>query len=111
MLLQPFIENSIEHGFKTKSERGKIDVRVYRKNGLLMLEVEDNGIGRNASEKLKGNERSHASLAMKITTERIVSLNKKSKKKINMEIIDLVDEFHKPSGTKVIFTLPVKEIV
>jgi len=110
MLLQPFIENSIEHGFKTKTERGKIDVRVYRQNGSLMLEVEDNGIGRIASEKLKDSVRGHASLAMAITAERIASLNKKSRKKIKLEIIDLVDEFQKPSGTKVIFTLPVKEL-
>jgi len=110
MLLQPFIENSIEHGFKTKSERGKIDVRIYRKNGSLMLEVEDNGIGRKASEKLKDKERSHASLAMAITAERIASLNRKSKKKIVLEIVDLMDEFQKPSGTRVVFTLPVREL-
>lgn len=46
-LLQPVIENAVEHGIQPLfgSRQGKIDVSVYEHNGLLCLKVTDNGIG------------------------------------------------------------------
>ena len=46
-LLQPVIENAVEHGIQPLfgSRQGKIDVSVYENNGLLCLRVTDNGIG------------------------------------------------------------------
>ncbi|CAN5687279.1 hypothetical protein BH11BAC1_BH11BAC1_29400 [soil metagenome] len=110
MLLQPFIENSIEHGFKNKEGKGKIDVRIYRNRDTLKLEVVDNGIGRLASEKMKDREGMHGSLAMSITRERIEALNRKSARKITLDILDLSNESNEPAGTKVIFALPMKEV-
>ena len=45
MLLQPIIENSIRHGLSPKVEGGVIVLRSARKDGRLLLEVEDNGVG------------------------------------------------------------------
>ena len=40
--LQPLIENAIKHGVATLLDQGRIRVRVYRRGGLALIEVEDN---------------------------------------------------------------------
>ncbi|WP_240420174.1 cache domain-containing sensor histidine kinase [Paenibacillus periandrae] len=43
--LQPLVENSIQHGFMEREQKGLITIRAYGKEGKLYLEVEDNGSG------------------------------------------------------------------
>jgi two-component system LytT family sensor kinase len=45
MLLQPIIENSLKHGLAPKIEGGKIQLRTSARNGRLLIEIEDNGVG------------------------------------------------------------------
>ena len=45
MLLQPIVENSIKHGLAAKIEKGQITIRTSSAGGLLVIEIEDNGIG------------------------------------------------------------------
>jgi two-component system LytT family sensor kinase len=45
LILQPIVENAIKHGISPRAAPGRIDIRVRRDNGLLQLEVEDNGRG------------------------------------------------------------------
>jgi len=45
LLLQPFIENSIEHGFKNKKEIGNIIINILRKEKYICFELIDNGKG------------------------------------------------------------------
>ena len=46
MLLQPFVENAIEHGFKNISYKGVIEVSIVQLNSRLMqFSITDNGIG------------------------------------------------------------------
>lgn len=57
--LQPLIENSIEHGFRTlKGRRAAIDVRAMEKDGYIFLTIEDNGVGFDA-EQAPPNEEGH----------------------------------------------------
>jgi len=126
MLAQPFIENAIEHGIKHKVGKGKIEIRIrrsthrlidasthrlidpstHRTPDPLIFEVEDDGIGRQkAQEILMQQDAKHKSLATVITRERIAALNRKSKKKITLEIIDLKDEKGLARGTLVRFKL------
>ncbi|WP_172195040.1 cache domain-containing sensor histidine kinase [Saccharibacillus qingshengii] len=51
--LQPLVENAIRHGVANLPARGEIGIRVYREDGRLTLEVEDNGIGMEQSRRLK----------------------------------------------------------
>ena len=44
-LLQPIVENAIKHGIAKRADAGRIDVRIYQKNGELHLCVHDNGPG------------------------------------------------------------------
>ena len=47
-MLQPLVENAIYHGIKYKEGKGTIEIRGFRKGGLIQLEVEDDGIGMDA---------------------------------------------------------------
>jgi two-component system LytT family sensor kinase len=45
MILQPMVENSIRHGIGPKVEGGTITLRTSRREGRLVIEVSDDGIG------------------------------------------------------------------
>jgi len=110
MLIQPFIENSIKHGFKNKKEKGFIKLTFTKTGNLLVCEIEDNGIGRKQSELIKRQSLStnHQSLGTQVTSERfeaLTSINKEA----GFTIIDLNDETGKACGTKVIVKIPFEE--
>jgi tetratricopeptide (TPR) repeat protein len=108
MLIQPFVENAIEHGIRHKEGKGHIYIRMRRAQNCTIFEVEDDGIGRQkAKEILMKQDPKYKSLATIITRERIAALNRRSKKKITLEIIDIMDEEGKAKGTVVRFGIPV----
>jgi tetratricopeptide (TPR) repeat protein len=108
MLAQPFIENSIEHGIKYKEMIGHIDVRFLLEDSLIRFEVEDDGVGREKAHEIEVKQKTkHRSMATSITYDRLLSINKKQKRKIKMEITDLKDASGKGCGTKVEFGIPV----
>jgi hypothetical protein len=45
LLLQPLVENSIQHGLEPKVEGGRIDVAARSEGGVLLLQVRDTGTG------------------------------------------------------------------
>jgi sensor histidine kinase YesM len=45
LLLQPLVENAIRHGVSRRAGAGRVDVRAWRENGSLRLEVKDDGPG------------------------------------------------------------------
>jgi sensor histidine kinase YesM len=47
MMLQILIENSIKHGLEPKIEGGRIDVTAQLINGIMQVDVRDNGVGFN----------------------------------------------------------------
>jgi LytS/YehU family sensor histidine kinase len=104
MLVQPFIENSIEHGILHSATKGEINVRFILKENSILFEVEDNGIGLKEAAKIQ--KESHQSLAMEITKERLINLNQGKRRKITLNIIDLKSE--SKQGTRVSFEIPFK---
>jgi two-component system LytT family sensor kinase len=53
MLLQPLVENSIKHGLSSKVEGGSIHLRSRLSADLLIIEVEDDGVGIAASHSVE----------------------------------------------------------
>lgn len=104
MITQPFIENSIEHGQLHTIEHGMIEITMKERFGMLEVVITDNGVGRTKAGKIKKNK-SHKSMALEITRERIEIMNKKYKGKGSLTISDL-DEKQK-TGTRVIICLPI----
>jgi len=109
MLAQPFVENSIEHGFKHKENKGNMKIRFSLNGNLICFELEDDGVGRDkAMQELKSENKDHLSLSTDITRERLQVLNKKLKQKISLAIVDLKDDNGNSAGTKVSFDIPFK---
>ncbi|RXI54878.1 sensor histidine kinase [Clostridium tetani] len=45
LIVQPLVENSIYHGLKLQKHKGVINVYISSKDGFLLIEVLDNGLG------------------------------------------------------------------
>lgn len=98
LIIQPFAENAIWHGLHNKKNKGLLKIVVQNdKNGVLTLQVIDDGIGRKATALLKKEQVTHKSYGIDITHNRLVLLNPKN----NFKIIDLIDNQGSPTGTKV----------
>lgn len=97
MLLQPFIENSIEHGFKNIKSGGTIEIEFQKQEQSLIITISDNGSGINSGNK----ENQHISRATQITTDRLFLLNKLKKSNSIFRISE-----NEPYGTKIEIILP-----
>lgn len=105
MITQPFVENAIEHGQLHTVENGKIFISAKQKDNMLEISVCDNGIGRKSSAKTK-KIKTHKSMAINMTSERIQILNRKYRSSGNLNIEDFDPETGR--GTKVTILLPMK---
>lgn len=98
MILQPFIENSIEHGFKNKVSEGLIQIDFRLQSNNLKVTIEDNGNGFQ-TESHKG----YPSRATQIIKDRLFLLNKKYKTNATFVISNKADQ----KGFKVEILLPI----
>ncbi len=71
MLLQPLVENSIKHGLASKVEGGSIHLRSRLSGSGLVIEVEDNGVGMQASQQIDGGSMRGAGIGMANISERL----------------------------------------
>lgn len=110
MLAQPFIENAIEHGFFQRTGKGHILVSIKREGDFLRYTIEDNGIGLEASQKLKEQNTTHGSLAIKITNERLETLYTSNKGEPAITMTDKAALDNTSSGVKITFKIPYKEL-
>ena len=95
MLIQPFVENSIKHGFIQLKRKGEIHISFKISGEYLDCEVKDNGIGIEESKKQK--QPHHQSMALEVTKERIESLSGANSLLIKED-----------NGTIISFRLPLK---
>lgn len=108
MLLQPFVENSILHGFKDK-QNGFIQITINKTENNLHCIVQDNGIGRlNSINANASNTKKHESLAMKITQERLHIIEQSKNIKTNLSLIDM-NAAGSDTGLRVELILPFEE--
>lgn len=98
MLLQPFAENSIEHGFKGINYLGVIKIIFKLNNNVLEIILNDNGIGLDSVE----NEKSTTSRATQIARERLSLINKKHKAASSISINNRME-----GGVEVKIILPL----
>ncbi len=104
MIIQPFVENAIWHGVAPKASTGHITIAITMQNNTLRCTIEDNGIGRLESKKLKENSIvKEESLGIKLTKERIQIINKHCKIEDCIVFTDL------ETGLRVDIALPSKQ--
>jgi sensor histidine kinase YesM len=104
MIIQPFVENAIIHGLRNKPDHcGMLHLSACLRHDYIIVEVQDNGIGRVKAAALKDkNSLEKKSLGIKVTHDRIAIFNNINQhKKAKVAIEDLSE------GTKVTIAVPV----
>lgn len=99
LITQPFIENAIWHGLLPLNNirKPKLKINILLQDGLPIIEIEDNGVGRDLAKLLNENSK-----GTKLVIDKIDSLNRLySTSNYKMEIVDLTDEDEKQIGTKI----------
>ena len=94
LLLQPLIENSIEHGFANMEKQGKIIVRIFNKRNKICFEVIDNGSMLNLKPVSQKSDREHA---LDILKKRLKYFNKDTFTRFTMDSTE--------NGTRVYFCI------
>lgn len=113
MLMQPLVENAIEHGFSAKDYEGVLLINFTQSEELLSIEIIDNGIGiKNRKSENNKNDLSQfkqTSISSKLIEEHLKYYKIKHRRDFKITFDDLSD---KPahgfqSGTRITLTLPL----
>ncbi|MBV6653379.1 MAG: histidine kinase, partial [Mameliella sp.] len=108
MLLQPFVENAINHGLFHKMKNGKLSLNIVKnENQALICRLEDNGIGRAGAKGIQQKTgKTYRSRSTQITNERLHALRVIEGYDVNIEVIDLTHADGSAAGTRVIIIVP-----
>jgi ligand-binding sensor domain-containing protein len=104
MILQPYVENSIRHGLRHKTDgRGMIDIKFQQQGEQLLCIVDDNGIGRLKARQLRSHMHvEYQSKGMTLAAERVKALNRQYNEFVAIEVIDKADGEKTPTGTRIV---------
>jgi len=94
MLLQPFVENAIEHGLKSVKNKGELQINISKEGELYHIEISDNGKGYDEGTNL--DDREHA---IEIFLKRLKLRNLGEEKLFNIQPLNF------DNGTKVTIKL------
>lgn len=108
LILQPFLENALWHGLSSKEGDKSIILQISKeKKGHVTISITDNGVGREAAEKLKESKvLKRKSVGIDITKERLANFSKEYQNTFELEIQDLFDKQGKASGTRILMHIP-----
>lgn len=105
MLIQPYIENAVKHGLLHKQGEKLLSVLFESIDRVLVIKIDDNGIGRKKSEELN-KIKNHTSFSTNANAKRLEVLNQSAKNQLVVEFIDKVDDHNNSIGTTVILHVP-----
>ncbi|MGY8847635.1 MAG: tetratricopeptide repeat-containing sensor histidine kinase [Bacteroidia bacterium] len=107
MLIQPYVENAVWHGLRYRETIGFLLLHIAQKGSKLIATIEDNGIGRTKSQKLKtAHQQDYKSTGIANTKERIRLLNKLHGENFSVVITDL-EKDEVAQGTRVEIEMPL----
>jgi hypothetical protein len=118
MVIQSPVENAVKHGLRTKDvgcgawdvgrgtegEGGFILIRVRNEERALVLDITDNGVGREAAAK---EGKTSTGKGMEIMEQFFDLYHKITGIRVQSNIMDLRDETGKAAGTKVVVIIPL----
>jgi LytS/YehU family sensor histidine kinase len=105
LIIQPFIENAIWHGIVPNGS-GHISLNVLPNDGVLEVIIDDNGIGREASQQNKSaGSMAHQSKGVNLTQSRLELNNLLQRRQAKLEIIDKKDSYGIATGTTAIIKI------
>ena len=104
MMIQPFVENAIKHGFKNPEYGGILKILVTENSESIDFVIEDNGSGLNTTD-LK--PAGHVSAALQIFEKRRKLIARKYKKEVIFEMTDIKQKNPGSNGVIVTIKIPV----
>ncbi|MEH6769819.1 tetratricopeptide repeat-containing sensor histidine kinase [Maribacter arcticus] len=109
LILQPFLENALWHGLSSKDGAKNIDLEIKKgKSGFIEIIITDNGIGRDAAEKIKDSKvLKRKSVGIDITKERLANFSRDYENYFHVKIIDKFDDDTNPIGTQIVIYIPI----
>ncbi len=108
MLIQPYVENAINHGIMHKEGSGHIKIALQHVSDGIICTIEDDGIGRDQARQIKARQQiNHRSVGMGITKDRLQIINLVQKKNMSVKVSDMVNGNQQPAGTRVEIHIPV----
>ncbi|TPN86176.1 sensor histidine kinase [Aquimarina algicola] len=109
LLIQPYVENAIKHGFLHKEGIKKLEISFsfskYIDNNII-CKIRDNGIGREASMQINHANSRHNSFATEAGKTRLELLKTRQNRRVGVQIIDLKKNTI-AIGTEVIIRIPI----
>ncbi|MES2765049.1 MAG: tetratricopeptide repeat protein [Bacteroidota bacterium] len=111
MLLQPYVENALRHGILYRTDNDgyiHVEARMYEEDRIVLI-IEDNGIGRQESQRRKSESKTHenhTSFGMSLNEERIALLKETTGKEMLIRVIDRIDDEGRPAGTRIEVDIP-----
>ena len=91
MILQPFIENAINHGLRYKETKGHLYINFYNEGKYLVCKIEDDGVGRERARQIQSkSNKGYKSQGLKITEERLHTFNMIANSDIRFSITDRI---------------------
>ena len=106
LILQPFVENALTHGLKSKVGKRELIISIWEDSNSLKIKISDNGIGRLKSRRTGEMGIESTSLGIQLTSERI-RLIKKYDETGEISILDPKDESGNSLGTIVNILIPI----
>lgn len=104
LLIQPLLENSLLHGFQGIDYQGILKIKASSENGMLRIEVSDNGTGKTRASTTQAQIASeHKSYALGILRKRVANYSNKTAKVLFEPGITAGSN----PGTKVSFRFPI----
>ncbi len=105
MLVQPYVENAIKHGFPShlKGEKS-IKIIILPKGENIIIQILDNGVGIHHTQQVR--HKKHQSFSSQANENRITAFNKIFKQKIEIELLDRQEIDKHLTGTQVTISIP-----
>jgi sensor histidine kinase YesM len=109
LLAQPFVENSIWHGFTKTVLDPRIEIRINQDAGKLHYRIEDNGVGeQNEIQKSQPNEYGkRISMGTLLVQEQLKTIQEIEKREASLDISDRIHKNGEACGKKVHLYIPL----
>lgn len=109
MIVQPFIENALQHGLLHKSGHKNLAIE-FSLEEQLTCSVTDNGVGRKRAKEIQVRQgQQHESFALDAIKKRLSILTEQYGTTVGYEIEDLYEN-EEPLGTRVLITMPYSNL-